>query len=136
MRCYNDGLSMMPFDNRYLPYLCRANLLSITNIVRNGMPIFNTPAITVMVDRWRLETQSFHLLCGEMTMTLEDVAMILGLPIRGQLVIGLCDPIGWCQWVNDFLGTHDESLWTMQSPLVTPHVMNSLILPISILVMN
>ena len=78
----------MPFDHRYLPYLRRANLLAVANIVRGGMPPFNSPALTALVDRWRPETHSFHLPCGEMTVTLQDVAMILGLPIRGLPVTG------------------------------------------------
>jgi hypothetical protein len=45
------------------------------------MSVFNARTITVMVDQWRPETHSFHLPCGKMTVTLEDVAMILGLPI-------------------------------------------------------
>jgi hypothetical protein len=43
--------------------------------------MFNAMAIIAMVDRCRPETHSFHLPCDEMTMTLEDVHMILGLPI-------------------------------------------------------
>jgi hypothetical protein len=31
---------------------------------------------------------SFHLLCGEMMIILQDVTMLLGLPIRGDPVIG------------------------------------------------
>jgi hypothetical protein len=56
--------------------------LAITNIVHCGMPVFNATAITAMVDRWRPETHSFHLTCGEMIVTLEDVAMILGFLIK------------------------------------------------------
>jgi hypothetical protein len=37
----------------------------------------------MMVDRWRPKTHSFHLPCGEMMVTHEDVTMILGLSIRG-----------------------------------------------------
>jgi hypothetical protein len=94
----------MPFDNCYIPYLRRANLLPITNIIRRGMLVFSAPTITAMVDRWRPETHLFHLPCDEMTLTLEDVAMILGLPIRGYPVTDLYDPIGWRQRVADFLG--------------------------------
>jgi hypothetical protein len=69
------------------------------------MPIFNALAITTMVDRWRPEIHSFlHLSCGKMTMTLEDVAMILGLLISGQAGASLCDHVGWRQRVADFLG--------------------------------
>jgi hypothetical protein len=59
------------------------------------MPVFNATAITTMVDRWRPETHSFHLPCGEMTVTLEDVVMILGLPIRGHPVTGCVEPSTW-----------------------------------------
>jgi hypothetical protein len=79
----HDGSTMMVFDDRHVPFLRRANMLAIANIVACGMPVFNAMTIMVMVDRRRLETHSFHLLCGEMTVTLEDVTMILGLQIRG-----------------------------------------------------
>ncbi|KAL8092823.1 hypothetical protein AgCh_034899 [Apium graveolens] len=42
--------------------------------------------ITALVERWRPETNSFHFTFGEMTITLEDVYMILGLPITGCAV--------------------------------------------------
>jgi hypothetical protein len=41
----------------------------------------NAAALTALVDRWRPETHTFHLRAGEMTSTLQDVSMILGLPI-------------------------------------------------------
>jgi hypothetical protein len=47
------------------------------------MPVFNATTIMAMVDRWRPKTHSFHLPCDEMTVTLEDMALILGLLIRG-----------------------------------------------------
>ncbi|RWR73212.1 serine/threonine-protein phosphatase 7 long form [Cinnamomum micranthum f. kanehirae] len=42
--------------------------------------------ITALVERWRPETNTFHLPCGEATVTLEDVAYIYGLPIDGPAV--------------------------------------------------
>jgi hypothetical protein len=81
----------MAFDKHYVPLLCQSNLLAVTNIVRRGMPVFNAMAVTAMVDRWRPQTHSFHLPCGEMTVTLEDVAMILGLLIRGCHVTSRVD---------------------------------------------
>jgi hypothetical protein len=57
-----------------------------------------------MIDRWRPETHSFHLPCGEMTITLEDEAMILGLPIRGFAVTGNVVSDGWEARVAAFLG--------------------------------
>ena len=41
--------------------------------------------LTALVDRWRPKTHMFHLPCGEMTPTLQDVAYLLGLPIVGRL---------------------------------------------------
>ena len=40
--------------------------------------------------RWRLETNTFHVPVGEMTITLQDVAIILGLCIHGLVVIRTC----------------------------------------------
>ena len=48
-----------------------------------------------LVDRWRLETHTFHLPCGEMTPTLQDVAYLLGLPIVGDAVGPRVVPASW-----------------------------------------
>ncbi|KAL9668717.1 hypothetical protein QQ045_006255 [Rhodiola kirilowii] len=39
-----------------------------------------------LVERWRSETHTFHLHNGEMTITLEDVGVLTGLPIEGRAV--------------------------------------------------
>jgi hypothetical protein len=57
-----------------------------------------------MVERWRPETHSFHLLCSEMTVTLEDVAMILGLLIIGHPVTGHVESSMWHERVAGFVG--------------------------------
>ena len=44
-----------------------------------------------LVERWSFETHTFHLLVGEMTITLQDVVIILGLWIHGSPVTGTCD---------------------------------------------
>ncbi|RYR08133.1 hypothetical protein Ahy_B05g075685 [Arachis hypogaea] len=44
--------------------------------------------INALIERWRLETHTFHFLVGECAVTLEDVAVILGLPTNGLLVTG------------------------------------------------
>ncbi|WVZ85625.1 hypothetical protein U9M48_032527, partial [Paspalum notatum var. saurae] len=106
LRCRtHDGFQLMRYDHRYTPLLKRAGLHVVANLVRRGMPTFNPAALTALTDRWRPETHSFHLPCGEMTITLEDVAMLLGLPIRGQPVTGAAVSDGWRARVQDFLGT-------------------------------
>ena len=44
--------------------------------------------MTAMVERWRDETHTFHLPIGECTITLEDVALQLGLRVDGKPVTG------------------------------------------------
>jgi hypothetical protein len=100
----HDRSTVMVFDDCYMSFLWQAKLLVVANLVARGMPVFNTTTITVMVDRWRSQTHSFHLSCGEMTMTLEDVAMILGLSIRGRPITGRCDSSTWRNRVAAFLG--------------------------------
>jgi len=39
-----------------------------------------------MAERWHQETNNFHLHVGEMTITLDDVACLLGIPIAGRLI--------------------------------------------------
>ena len=51
----------------------------------------NFHLITTLIKRWRPETRIFHFCMGEVIVTLQDVAVIWGLPVYGQLVIGL-DP--------------------------------------------
>ncbi|MFQ6661407.1 hypothetical protein Gotur_029582, partial [Gossypium turneri] len=45
--------------------------------------------LSALVERWRPETHTFHFPCGECTVTLEDVALQLGLPINGSPVTGV-----------------------------------------------
>jgi hypothetical protein len=51
------------------------------------MPRMDEALLTGLIDRWRSETHIFHLPFGEMTVTLKDVAMLTGLPIRGRPVV-------------------------------------------------
>ncbi|OMO53894.1 hypothetical protein CCACVL1_28260 [Corchorus capsularis] len=49
----------------------------------------DNPLISALVERWRKETNTFHFTVGEMTVTLQDVALLLGLAIDGKPVIGI-----------------------------------------------
>ena len=59
--------------------------------------------ITSFVERWRPETDSFHLSIGEFTVTLQDVSCLWGLPITGRPVVGPSDE-GLMQLVDNCLG--------------------------------
>ncbi|XP_025612089.1 serine/threonine-protein phosphatase 7 long form homolog [Arachis hypogaea] len=47
--------------------------------------------LSALVECWRLETHTFHLPVGEVTVTLEDVSYILGLPVNREAVTGRSD---------------------------------------------
>ena len=62
--------------------------------------------ITGLVERWRPETNTFHLNSGEATVTLEDVACIYGLPIDGLPVNGriFSSPLTMTKVCEELLG--------------------------------
>ncbi|CAI0430289.1 unnamed protein product [Linum tenue] len=51
----------------------------------NGIKI-NRQLITTLLERWRKETHCFNFLKGEMTITLNDIAILTDLPIDGDVV--------------------------------------------------
>lgn len=61
---------------------------------------FDRSLLAALVDRWRPETHTFHLPCGEMAPTLQDVTYLLGLPIAGDAV---CAPDVPPSWREDLL---------------------------------
>jgi hypothetical protein len=66
--------------------------------------MMDSAALTSLVDRWRPETDTFHLPCGEITVTLQDIAMILGLPIDGAPVSRMVSPAGWRDSITAAIG--------------------------------
>ncbi|XP_052119048.1 protein MAIN-LIKE 2-like [Arachis duranensis] len=51
-----------------------------------NLNMVNSALVNALIERWRLETHTFHFPVGECAVTLEDVALILGLPTNGLLV--------------------------------------------------
>nr|KYP30939.1 Serine/threonine protein phosphatase 7 long form isogeny [Cajanus cajan] len=43
--------------------------------------------LTALVEQWRLETHTFHMPFEECIITLEDVGMLVGLPVDGEPVL-------------------------------------------------
>ncbi|KAK5795068.1 hypothetical protein PVK06_036325 [Gossypium arboreum] len=73
-------------DERLIPFLKLAGFGSVALILTFDL---RYDLISALVERWRPKTHTFHLPCGECTITLEDVAVQLGLPIDGNAVTGV-----------------------------------------------
>ncbi|WVZ72102.1 LOW QUALITY PROTEIN: hypothetical protein U9M48_020614 [Paspalum notatum var. saurae] len=95
----------LELDNRWIERLRGVGLLTFYRLVEGGpvgrhgrarprMMIDNS-LIMALVDRWRSETHTFHLPCGEMAPTQQDVAYLLGLPIAGDAVGPRVVPASW-----------------------------------------
>lgn len=54
-----------------------------------GSISLNNSLISAVVERWRRET--FHFPCGEMTITLDEVSLILGVTVDGKPVVNVKD---------------------------------------------
>lgn len=65
--------------------------------------IIHKGLLTALVDRWRPETHTFHLPCGEMAITLRDVSMLIGLPLAGQTIVLPDPPV---EWRDDIIGRY------------------------------
>ena len=61
---------------------------------------YDQSLLSALVDRWRPETHTFPMPFGEMTVTIQDVTMLTGLPLHGApLGPSVTDP----GWRDDFL---------------------------------
>lgn len=68
-----------------IPYLERAGFSNVTKIDCLNI---DSRLVVALLERWRPETQTFHLSTGECTITLDDVSMLLGLRVNGKAVNG------------------------------------------------
>nr|ABF94662.1 Transposable element protein, putative, MuDR [Oryza sativa Japonica Group] len=90
-------------DPRHVPWLRAAGLLPLCRLVEAAAddrdPAKRWDAdrslLAALVDRWRPETHTFHLPCGEMAPTLQDVSYLLGLPLAGAAVGPVDGVFGW-----------------------------------------
>ncbi|KAK1606857.1 hypothetical protein QYE76_030530 [Lolium multiflorum] len=98
------GTVDIAYDERYTEFIQPTGLLPFISLVSRGGPNMNAAALTALVDRWRPETHTFHLRAGEMTPTLQDVSMILGLPIQGDPLCMNSGSDEWRRQMEDLIG--------------------------------
>ncbi|KAE8817494.1 hypothetical protein D1007_04921 [Hordeum vulgare] len=107
LRGHNSNESLL-YDPRYEPYFRRMDLLQFVLNFKGTPSWLNAMALTALTDCWRPETHSFHLPLGEMTITLEDISMITGLPIEGRALTGKVRSDGWRKRVAALVGVEPE----------------------------
>ena len=105
-------------NSAYIFFRLRAaGLLTLCRLVEGG-PVpdggarsrfqLDRSLLTALVDRWRPETHTFHLPCGEMAPTLQDVAYLLGLPLVGDAVGPRVVPPTWLDDLEARFGDVDR----------------------------
>ncbi|RYQ83168.1 hypothetical protein Ahy_B10g101794 [Arachis hypogaea] len=74
MQIYNIRRQQnMPMHERIIPYLQRAGLYHLTRL-NNYWFWLDEPTVSAFIERWHLETHTFHMPFEECTITLQDMA--------------------------------------------------------------
>ena len=87
-------------DDWIIPLLLQAGFYGVAQL---GFISLDWHLITAFVERWRAKTHTFHLHRGECTITLQDIVVLVGLPIDGDAIIGHTH-MNWRRIFHDLLG--------------------------------
>ncbi|MBA0753017.1 hypothetical protein Gogos_021016, partial [Gossypium gossypioides] len=90
-------------------YFREASFWHVANIGRGCK--LDLKLISAFIERWRPKTHTFHLPCGECTITLEDVQLQLGLPVDGSVLTGSVQFADWGAICYDLLGAISDNIY-------------------------
>ncbi|XP_028091201.1 protein MAIN-LIKE 1-like [Camellia sinensis] len=90
LKCHNHSSKILawpwwPVENN-TRFKAITEQSGLSQLARCTYWFVNKFLISSFVERWQPETNTFHMIVGEMTLTLDDVGTILGLPIVGKSV--------------------------------------------------
>ncbi|MFQ6621595.1 hypothetical protein Gotur_001651 [Gossypium turneri] len=91
-----------PLSSLIENYLREAGFWHVATIGRGCK--LDPKLISALIERWRPEMHTFHLPCGECTITLEDMQLQLGLSVDGSALTGSVQSADWGAICYDFLG--------------------------------
>jgi hypothetical protein len=63
----------LTWDERYKSFIRHAGFLPLARLVTGGVPLMDSATLMALVDWWWPKTHTFHLLCGETTVMLQDI---------------------------------------------------------------
>ena len=93
-------------DDRVLDIVKRVGL---EGLYRDPCRKIDHNLITAFVERWRPKTHTFHLPHGETTITLQDVEVLLGIPIDGEAIVATTN-LTWAAECQSMLGIATTSV--------------------------
>ena len=99
-RCRSCELPQLGLDPRIARYITEAGFKGLFKVPKMEV---DHALITTLVERWRLKMHTFHSLHGEMGITLQDIEVMLGVPIDGLPMTGSVR-MDWFVLCCDLLG--------------------------------